>query len=78
MTTQQKMTISPEKQQQIEEILGDIAEAFGRLFGSLIATAIFAGVFYAVLHFLIGVSVTYLQVFGVILILDFIKNFLKK
>ena len=51
MTTQQKMTISPEKQQQIEEILGDIAEAFGRLFGSLIATAIFAGVFYAVLHF---------------------------
>jgi hypothetical protein len=72
------MTISPEKQQQIEEVVGLIGEAFGRLVGSLIATAIVAGVLYAILHFLIGLSVTYLQVFGVILILDFFKNFLKK
>ena len=72
------MTISPEKQQQIEEVAGLIGEAFGTLVGSLIATAIVAGVMYAILHFLIGLSVTYLQVFGVILILDFIKNFLKK
>jgi hypothetical protein len=72
------MTISPEKQQQIEEVAGLIGEAFGKLIGSLIATAIVAGVLYAILHFLIGLSITYAQVFGVILILDFIKNFLTK
>ena len=72
------MTISPEKQKQIEEVGGLLGEAFGRLVGSLIGNAIVAGVLYAILHFLIGLSVTYLQVFGVILILDFIKNFLKK
>ena len=72
------MTISAEKQKQIVEVAGLIGEAFGALVGSLIGTAIVAGVLYAILHFLIGLSVTYLQVFGVILILDFIKNFLKK
>lgn len=72
------MTISPEKQQRIEDLVGDLVESLCRLVGSLIATAIFAGLLYAILHFLIGLTVTYLQVFGVILILDFIKNFLKK
>ena len=72
------MSISPEKQQQIEEVASLIGEAFGRLVGSLIGTAIVAGVMYAILHFLIGLSVTYLQVVGVILILDFFKNFLTK
>ena len=72
------MTISPEKKEQIIEVAGSIGEAFGQLVGSLIGTAIVAGVFYAILNFLIGLSVTYLQVFGVILILDFLKNFLKK
>ena len=72
------MTISPEKQQRIEDLVGDISESLGRLIGSLIATAIIAGVMYAILHFLIGLTATYLQVFGVILILDYIKNFLKK
>lgn len=72
------MTISPEKQQQIEEAAGLIGETFGKLIGSLIATAIVAGVFYAILHFLIGLSITYAQVVGVILILDFLKTFLKK
>ena len=72
------MTISPEKQQQIEEVAGLIGEAFGKLIGSLIGTAIVAGVLYAILHFMVGLSITYLQVFGVILILDFLKNFLTK
>jgi hypothetical protein len=72
------MTISTQKQKEIEEVASLLGEAFGRLVGSLIATAIIAGLLYAILHFLIGLSVTYLQVFGVILILDFIKNFLKK
>lgn len=72
------MTISPEKQKQIVETAGEIGEAFGTLIGSLIGTTIIAGVLYAILHFLVGLSITYLQVFGVILILDFIKNFLKK
>jgi hypothetical protein len=48
------------------------------LVGSILATAIIAGGLYAILHLLVGLSVTYLQVFGVILILDFIKYFLKK
>ena len=72
------MTMTPEKQQQIEEISRDICEALGRLVGSILATAIIAGGLYAILHLLVGLSVTYLQVFGVILILDFIKYFLKK
>lgn len=72
------MTASPEKQQQIKEIVVEISGLIGQLIGSLIGNAIVAGVLYAILHFLIGLSVTYLQVFGVILILDFIKNFLKK
>jgi hypothetical protein len=72
------MSISPEKQQQIEEVSSLIGEASGRLVGSLIGTAIVAGVFYAILHFMVGLSITYVQVVGVILILDFLKNFLKK
>ena len=72
------MTMTPEKQQQIEEISRDIGEALGRLVGSILATAIIAGGLYAILHLLVCLSVTYLQVFGVILILDFIKYFLKK
>ena len=72
------MTVSTEKQQQIKEIVVEISELIGQLIGSLIATAIIAGVMYSILHFLVGLSITYLQVFGVILILDFIKNFLKK
>ena len=72
------MTMTPEKQQQIEEISRDIGEALGRLVGSILATAIIAGGLYAILHLLVGLSVNYLQVFGVILILDFIKYFLKK
>ena len=70
--------MTPEKQQQIEEISRDIGEALGRLVGSILATAIIAGGLYAILHLLVGLSVTHLQVFGVILILDFIKYFLKK
>jgi len=72
------MTISPEKQRQIEESVGLIGEAFGALIGGLIAAAIIAGVMYAILHFLIGLTITYWQVFGVILILHYIKNFLNK
>jgi hypothetical protein len=72
------MTISTQKQKEIEEVASLLGEAFGRLVGSLIFNAIIAGLLYAILHLLIGLSVTYLQVFGVILILDFIKFFLKK
>ena len=72
------MSISPKKQQQLKESARSVGEAFGRLVGSLIGTAIVAGVLYAILHFMVGLSITYLQVFGVILILDFLKNFLTK
>jgi ABC-type multidrug transport system permease subunit len=73
------MALTPEKKQQIEEISRDIGEALGTLVGSLIANAIFAGILYAILHYLIGiVAVTYLQVFGAILLLNFIKNLIQK
>jgi len=72
------MSISPEKQQQIEEVASLIGEASGRLVGSLIGTAIVAGVFYVIVHFMVGLSITYLQVFGAILILDLLKNFFTK
>ena len=55
-----------------------VIEAFGKLIGSLISEIIIAGLLYAILHLLIGVTVTYLQVFGVVLILDFIKFYIKK
>jgi len=55
-----------------------VIKAFGELIGNLIFETIIAGLLYAILHFLIGVTVTYLQVFGVILILDFIKYYIKK
>lgn len=67
------MSISPKTEQQLVEL----SAAFGSLIGSLIGTAIVAGAFYAILHFLIGLGVTYFQVFGVLLLLDFLKNFLK-
>ena len=73
------MALTPEKKQQIEEISRDIGEALGTLIGSLIANAIFAGILYAILHYLIGVvTVTYLQVFGTVLLLSYIKNLFKK
>lgn len=68
------MTLSPEK----EQVAKEIGEAFGELIGGLIGNAIVAGIFYAILHFLIGLSVTYLQVFGALLLINFLKNFLKK
>ena len=55
-----------------------VIEAFGKLIGNLIFETIIAGLLYAILHLLIGVTVTYLQVFGVVLILDFIKFYIKK
>jgi hypothetical protein len=72
------MTISTQEQKELKEFASLLGEAFGRLVGSLIVNAVYAGLLYVILHLLIGLSVTYLQVFGVILILDFIKNFLKK
>jgi ABC-type multidrug transport system permease subunit len=69
------MTLSHEQKQ----IATEIGEALGTLVGSLIANAIFAGLLYAILHYLIGiVAVTYLQVFGALLLLNFIQNLLKK
>jgi len=55
-----------------------VIDALGKLIGSLIFETIIAGLLYAILHLLIGVTVTYLQIFGVVLILDFIKFYIKK
>jgi hypothetical protein len=70
--------ISPEKKKQLEETAVMFGELFGALLGSLIVDAIIAGLFYAIVVWMIGLSVTYFQVFGAILILDFIKGIFKK
>jgi ABC-type multidrug transport system permease subunit len=72
------MTISPEKQKQLEETAVMIGQILGKLIGGIVANAIIAGIIYAILALMIGLSVTYLQVFGAILLLDFIKAFIKK
>lgn len=56
----------------------ELGEIFGKLIGGIVLNAIIAGIIYAILALMIGLSVTYLQVFGVILLLDFIKAFIKK
>jgi hypothetical protein len=67
--------ITPEKKRQLEETAVMFGELFGAILGSLIANAIVAGLFYAIIVWMLGLSVTYLQVFGAVLILDFIKGF---
>jgi hypothetical protein len=61
-----------------EEKAREIGKVFGALIGTVIANAIFAGIIYAILAFMIGVSVSYLQVFGATLLIYYIKNFFKK
>lgn len=73
-----QMTISSEKQKQLEEISAMIGELLGKLIGGIVANAIIAGIIYAILALMIGLSVTYLQVFGAILLLGLIKGFIKK
>ncbi len=49
----------------------------GQVFGAIIAEAILAGVLYAILALMIGLSVTYLQVFGVLLLIRLLVTFAK-
>jgi hypothetical protein len=64
------MTISPEKKEALFE--------FGTILGVIIVEAIFAAILYSILALMIGVSVTYLQVFGVLLLINFLSNVIKK
>jgi hypothetical protein len=66
-----------EKEEAMKELARDIAGLVGKLIGSLIFNAIFASLLYAILIYMVGVSVTYLQVFGMVLIIDFIKSYIK-
>ena len=69
------MTLSREQ----EQVAKEIGQAIGTLIGSIIANAIVASLLYAILHYLIGiVTITYLQVFGAVLLLNFIKNLIQK
>lgn len=53
-----------------ERIASDLGEAFGHIIVFLLATTLF----WSVLHFLLGFAVTWPQVFGGYLILNFAKN----
>ena len=64
------MTISPEKKEALH--------AVGKVIGAIIVEAILSGVLYVILALMIGLSVTYLQVFGVLLLLNLFGRFIKK
>lgn len=76
------MTSLPEMgltQEEKKEVIQIISYLIGKLIGYLLFNAILAGLLYAILHYLIGVTIiNYFQVFGVILIFKFIKFLLKK
>ena len=44
---------------------------------ALLYIAILAGFTYSVIYFLVGLNVTYLQVLGVLLVIDMLKGFFK-
>jgi hypothetical protein len=63
------MALTQEKEKTLYQI--------GRVFGAIIAEAIVAGVLYAILALMIGISVTYLQVFGVLLLIRLLVTLAK-
>ena len=63
------MALTQEKEKELYQI--------GRVFGAIIAEAIVAGVLYAILALMIGISVTYLQVFGVLLLIRLLVTLAK-
>ena len=63
------MTISAEKKEALNVI--------GQVIGAIIAEAILSGVLYVILALMIGLSVTYLQVFGVLLLIRLFVTFAK-
>lgn len=62
------MTLSTEK----EALYG-----IGKVIGAIIAEAILSGVLYVILALMIGLSVTYLQVFGVLLLIRLLVSLAK-
>ena len=62
---------------QEEELASEIGKAIGILIGELIVNAILSGLAYVILALMIGVSVTYLQVFGAVLLIRYIKYLIK-
>lgn len=68
--------ITPEEKEQLEETARAIGEVAGRFVGKLISSAIIAGFIYAIITLMIGVPVTYLQVLGVIILVDSFKSIL--
>jgi hypothetical protein len=63
------MTISTEKKEALNLI--------GQVIGAIIVEAILASVLYVILALMIGFSVTYLQVFGVLLLIRLLVTFAK-
>ena len=63
------MTISTEKKEALNLI--------GQVIGAIIVEAILSGVLYVILALMIGLSVTYLQVFGVLLLIRLFVTFAK-
>ena len=64
-----QMTLSTEKKEALYVI--------GQVIGAIIAEAILSGIIYAILALMIGLSVTYLQVFGVLLLIRLLVSLAK-
>jgi len=71
------MTISPEKKEALIQLSGELGSAFGKVIGAIIVEAVLSGVLYVILALMIGLSVTYLQVFGVLLLLRLLVTLAK-
>jgi hypothetical protein len=63
------MTLSTEKKEALHTV--------GKVIGAIIAEAILSGVLYVILALMIGLSVTYLQVFGVLLLIRLLVSLAK-
>lgn len=68
------MALDPKTEQNLEAI----GKVLGLLIFKVICYAISSGLLYAILVPMIGLHVTYLQVLGVVILIDFLKGYFSK
>jgi len=64
-------------QQKLTDLAGELGTIFGSFVGFLIVNAVSSAFFYLIIALMIGIPVTYLQVFGVVLLTSWFFKFIK-
>ena len=64
-------------QQKLTDLAGELGTMFGSFVGFVIGNAIVSAFFYLIIALMIGIPVTYLQVFGVVLLTSWFFKFIK-